>query len=313
MAEQTKNLDLTKPAQSDFYNVDIFNNNFQKIDDFAEEVLEKTTYLERKDVLTIETDGWYYVANAENIPSATTYGYVRVMCRNAEHRLVYWHPHDSTTEYINVLTGGKWLGWTEVFTNKGGTLKGALKIFSDVTPIIDLGNDAVMARIIKNISSSTAFDDGLLLTDYSGQIDGNEKLLLRICHKFAKTDLNKAVQMAFTKSGKSTIYNMFGEHNKPTVTYTGTGHQSSQTVAVAVGGMGSVVLIYGAYHLGLVWNEGGLVWSVPQTSSSNFSVSSYAYGSDAMKFDSGVLTLKGKENLPVFLNYSGYIYNCYVL
>ena len=35
MATNTENLNLKKPAQEDFYNVDDFNENFQKIDDFA--------------------------------------------------------------------------------------------------------------------------------------------------------------------------------------------------------------------------------------------------------------------------------------
>ena len=35
MATNTENLNLKKPAQDDFYNVDDFNENFQKIDDFA--------------------------------------------------------------------------------------------------------------------------------------------------------------------------------------------------------------------------------------------------------------------------------------
>ena len=35
MATNTKNLSLTKPEQEDFYNVDDFNENFQKLDDFA--------------------------------------------------------------------------------------------------------------------------------------------------------------------------------------------------------------------------------------------------------------------------------------
>lgn len=38
MAENTKNLNLKKPASEDFYNVEDFNENFQKIDDFVETV-----------------------------------------------------------------------------------------------------------------------------------------------------------------------------------------------------------------------------------------------------------------------------------
>ena len=39
MAENTKNLGLKKPTQKEFYNIDDFNENFQKIDDFAETVI----------------------------------------------------------------------------------------------------------------------------------------------------------------------------------------------------------------------------------------------------------------------------------
>ena len=40
MSENTKNLNLKKPAQTEFYNIDDFNENFQKIDDFVENVIQ---------------------------------------------------------------------------------------------------------------------------------------------------------------------------------------------------------------------------------------------------------------------------------
>ena len=43
MATNTKNLNLIKPAQEDFYNVDDFNENFQRIDDFVGEGLLKNS------------------------------------------------------------------------------------------------------------------------------------------------------------------------------------------------------------------------------------------------------------------------------
>ena len=44
MAEETKNLSLKKPAQTDFYNVDDFNENFQKIDDYVENQSNTNNY-----------------------------------------------------------------------------------------------------------------------------------------------------------------------------------------------------------------------------------------------------------------------------
>ena len=40
MAENTKNLNLKKPAPEEFYNISDFNENFQKIDDYMENLSE---------------------------------------------------------------------------------------------------------------------------------------------------------------------------------------------------------------------------------------------------------------------------------
>ena len=82
--------------------------------------LSKTIYIEEKDVLSIADDGWYYGIRMTNVPSDVNAGYVRVMCFNSNHRVVYWRPHNSRKEYVNVLTGGAWLGWNEVVTDAYG-------------------------------------------------------------------------------------------------------------------------------------------------------------------------------------------------
>lgn len=86
--------------------------------------LSETIYIEEKDVLSIADDGWYYGIRMTNVPSDVNAGYVRVMCFNSNHRVVYWRPHNSRKEYVNVLTGGAWLGWNEVVTDAYGFYDG---------------------------------------------------------------------------------------------------------------------------------------------------------------------------------------------
>ena len=69
-----------------------------------------------KDVLGITDDGFYYCVNATNVPTTTTAGYLRVVVADTKHRKVCWHPSNSITEYVNVLSNGTWLGWRKILT-----------------------------------------------------------------------------------------------------------------------------------------------------------------------------------------------------
>lgn len=58
MAENTKKLGLKKPAQTEFYNIDDFNENFQKIDDFAEDVENEFNNHAKTDLSNVDDESF---------------------------------------------------------------------------------------------------------------------------------------------------------------------------------------------------------------------------------------------------------------
>lgn len=61
--DNTKNLNLKLPSQDDFYNVDDFNENFQKMDDFVDQVIPTSHY----NVSAISNDGVTYNATIDGL------------------------------------------------------------------------------------------------------------------------------------------------------------------------------------------------------------------------------------------------------
>ena len=229
MADTTKNLGLTKPHPFETYNINVFNSNFQKIDDFAG----------RKD-----------------------------------------NPHNVTAEQTGALP------------IEGGTI---------IDPVLGLGGGSGWV-----VGSHTYSAIVALMKDNPN----NTRMLRVINPDLASYTVEQAAQFFLSENGRNAEYNLFGEHNKPTVTYMGNGLNTAQSIAV--GGIGNVVLIEGGYYIGLAWNMGALIWSVPLTTEHNEAASTYTYAKDAIKFTNGVLTYNAtKANN--YLNYDGTVYTCYVL
>lgn len=212
------------------------------------EALSKTIYIVKKDILGIVDDGWYYGVEMINVPTVNVAGYIRVMTMSGTntHRVVYWRPHDSSIEYVNVLSGDDdWLGWTETLTDKGGMLKGSLQIRTNV-PHIDLNNnDKNYASLYKHASVTGDYDYGTLIRD-SSEIMGKDTYLdLVLRHKQAKNgNKNGCLTLYYRQNGVGTEYNIFGEHNKPTGSYTGN-YTSGQAIReVITGGLGNGLLLW---------------------------------------------------------------------
>lgn len=137
MATYTKNLNLKKPAQEDFYNVDDFNENFQKLDDDANNHQLKT-YTDLSQIgLTLGSETIENIVDAlpensmlfisvgaasnKNIyPAYTTgarYGVLRVTKRGTDRILFeFFHLPDASTQYTRYWRGlysVSWYGWVE--------------------------------------------------------------------------------------------------------------------------------------------------------------------------------------------------------
>lgn len=109
-------------------------------------------------------------------------------------------------------------------------------------------------------------------------------------------DLANAV--ALIKEGRNT-YNIFGEHNKPSGSYTGNGSATTRTIDT--GGLGDIVAIYSPNVFIFLTISGGIVASdggVKTTSGAE------------MKFENGVITLNTGD---ISINYNGVTYYYQVL
>ena len=97
---------------------------------------------------------------------------------------------------------------------------------------------------------------------------------------------------------------LFGEHNKPSGSYTGNG--SSATRTIDIGGVGNILYITSPYGFGFVTADGGFFIQA------SYDTSSYvvSYSSSYIKFVDGVLTINTSNS---YVNSSSYAYTYRVL
>lgn len=225
--------------------------------------LSETIHIDGKDVLSIEDEGYYYSGNSKNVPEGTNAGYVRVVVGGTGYRVVYWRPHNSDKEYVNVLTGGTWLGWKEIFTSAGGTLTGSLGVSAGY------GRFAADA----NCASVNAYSDAQSLS--------NRRSIYILNSKYTES-LVGALVLRNTVNDSMKDYKIFGEHNKPTGTYEGSGQTTTKTVSV--GGMSNMLLITSSNGMALVTSKGA--WWKP-TNNTNIN----GVIANECNYTNGVLTL----------------------
>lgn len=164
-------------------------------------------------------------------------------------------------------------------SKNGDTIGNYFVVSKESAPLLDLAASNSLSRLVKNANSED--DDGLYITDFADKNSPEDRLSFRVCHKVAKESLKDAVGIIFIENDAGAYYRMFGEHNKPTVTYNGNG--GSQTIQV--GGMGAVAWLIGANGVqGFVSKNGFLGMN------SNGQMSNQ--DSNYLTFENGVLTLK---------------------
>ena len=190
--------------------------------------------LDGDDVLEINSEGLYYIYNAANVPTTTKSGYVRVEFSHEDYKIVYWRPHDSLIQYLNVKSYGSWLGWTEIFTNNGGTLKGDIFLKKNIQPAIVFDTNRVMGQIYKNANETQDF--GMTIRDCGSTDISNNNAILSLSHKkILDGNLARCLTLSSTVGGAGSYYTIFGEHNSEEMklakiaegTYKGTGTYGS--------------------------------------------------------------------------------------
>lgn len=243
MATNTEKLGLKKPSQEDFYNVEDFNENFQKIDDFASRK-DNPHGVTAKQVGAWATSSNGMIADSANADDLYHSGYFRVDSTfintpttpvAGDILLVFpWDVNSVLQIYSSgyslwfrkaiylVANARTWGDWkriatiSEVLPLSGGTLTGDTGVYRDgAYPQLYAGNDF-------NNRAALIYTD--IATQLHCSIDAiNTALLL---NNERKVDLNNLLQL-YTSSGAT--YKVYGEHNLPnpvriaTGSYVGTG------------------------------------------------------------------------------------------
>lgn len=122
-----------------------------------------------KDLLSITDEGNYYITNAQNTPTSTKAGYLRVVQHPtaSDYRVIYWRGYNDNTEYINVLEAGTWLGWSanlhaenvNDFVISKGSYAGAGK----TSKTIPIRKTTQMVVVYATSSSGDAWTFGVLI------------------------------------------------------------------------------------------------------------------------------------------------------
>lgn len=226
MATNTTNLNLKKPAQEDFYNVDDFNENFQKIDDFAGRK-DNPHGVTAKQIgaWAISTNGM--VANISDLNNLVTSGYYKGSNvlkntpdtpKNGDIIIVFTWDENSVLQIYSTTQAGYpiwyrksnfgddgsgnptrvWTAWKKLATTSEN-----LNIYTNSQAQVSVGkssNDrAILMHNDHNYVDLVNFKDSKSTTFALGSdtaIDLKDLLVL------------------YVSTGDK--YNIFGEHNKPT-------------------------------------------------------------------------------------------------
>lgn len=255
MADTTENYGLIKPDKSEFYNVEVSNQNLDIIDEELKKkydpdnkptasdvgAVRKTITLSNVSVLEQTEEGEYYITSAKDVPTTSNAGYLRVVTRPnvTTYRKIYWQPYLSKIEYSNVLNNGTWLGWTTVgdFMADGSVAMSGNLITSKSTT----------RQAVVEMSSGGNLN---LYNIATGDYSNSSRLHLQP----ETNDLSGILRLAFYKNAVESSYRIFGEHNKPSGSYTGNGSATERTIDT--GGIGEVCIISTGTTCGLLTNGG---------------------------------------------------------
>ena len=235
MAENTKRLNLEKPAQDDFYNVDVQNNNMEIIDeafgDLSDAHVVKTyTSLQQigitpggetiADIVTNLPDGSILIVGTDashnmSIYPYGNYGTLFVVKRSSARTLfLYSSSSSNLLSYGNYYSPtSAWSDWIEFLRLDGGTMTGNLKI-KHVQPSMELTDtsDNSGSKIHKNAGTDT--DYGTYISDIAK--DGSSDILILRREGSANAD-KLMLRIAGSAPGSAAeTYRIYGEHNKPT-------------------------------------------------------------------------------------------------
>lgn len=123
--------------------------------------------------------------------------------------------------WVRFMHDNVWSGWDEFTTSKGGTLTG------------DLGFQGGRGRIYYDLTSENIVLEATNNTEA-------DTVFRRLCFTNSRGAVKNAFKWLEDSTGKT--YQIFGQHNKPTGSYTGNGSETSRNIAID--GYGRTMIVY---------------------------------------------------------------------
>lgn len=210
----------------------------------------------------IITNGVYqvYKVYPDSPPNTSQYAILTVFEANGYVRQVYQSTNDTDNRKYCVRTrseDGTWGAWIEladaskVLSLTGGTLSGTLNFFAD------------------RGSVGTEYDTSVTST-YLRSLFGDESYLIDVSNYGIR-------YFKGTKEDKfKNSYSIFGEHNKPSGSYTGNGSATSRTITV--GGIGNLLITYSANGSAFITRLGAIILSSGTMKALTYSEAHYQDG-----------------------------------
>ena len=238
---------------------------------------------------------------AEDSPAQNREFQYLVLTDHTARRTVLAISFDYCNIFVRRIFDGAWsTDWRDIggdFKSDGSVpMTNNLLIAKNGTPSIFLKDTS------RNRTSEiwTAHDNFLVLSTYPSDDFGNNNVQLWIAPETRV--LHEMLMLYVKKQGAEATYRVYGEHNKPSGTYSG--NNGSQTIDT--GGLGDVILVQ------LTGSGGGfaLVTKSGAIGKLNSNNSVFALADTEAKFIGGVLTLNSSN---YGVNRSGYGYNWQVL
>ena len=208
------------------------------VDNFVEEIgaVKKIEYLNTsilEKALAIGPGVYHYIMagdnyNGNDLPSLNyKYTTASVYKRTQGAILVILHslPNlHSTYERRNFWDGEVWSGWiTDFLPLVGGTMS---------------GNEVF---INEGLGAIRCFGTSMLLESRNEKGNANIRRNISVDNSIANPDVKNALWLNNTVDGNTTGYKIFGEHNKPSGSYTGNGSTTQRVINT--GGIGTLFVV----------------------------------------------------------------------
>ncbi|MBR5485824.1 MAG: hypothetical protein IKV41_04880, partial [Oscillospiraceae bacterium] len=242
---------------------------------------------------------WYRVdANTLGTPykygvSTFAYGWVLSCVSSATYGYQIAFLSGTKTPFMRYKQSGTVSDWTTGYLPLyGGTLLGDVTIQKNGYPSVRFDNTYTKSKgNIQHIGNSMYMTVGD--NDYS-----NDNISLGISNRTGYSLANSARVIDYY-NGVYTHYTLYGQHNKPTGTYTGTGSSTERTINV--GGIGRMLLLTSSKGSAVLTNGSGILFSANEVRSIKANEAIYK---------DGVITLTTADDR---LNASGVTYTYQVI